>query len=446
MQKASIVKILMVFLLCYNLGCKKGDNESVIIKEVDYYVAPDGDDNNPGTILEPWRTWQKAFSTADAGDTVYFRGGVYPSSDENCGGEWFDSRYSGHNGTRDNPICFYNYPGEKPILDGSAKLPSGLINNGILIKFANYMNIKGLKIRNIQMTGPGVIATGMYLLNSNNVIIENMEIYNIGGVAYQITDNDTVYIINSDAHHCCDSLGVIYGDQPYAGGNGDGFQITHSQSIPEDQNDVVYFRGCRAWHVSDDGWGQVFEGYIEYDSCWSINNGHLNGDGNGFKIARAMLPSLPLARTMRNCLAVYNRFSGINENNRGTQSLNMHIYNNVTYKNKWGFLTFTTGANGEPIHGNWYRNNISYQDSSVGWFHGDYEHEYNSWDLSVTITDDDFISVDTAGLTGPRQRDGSLPYLRFLNLTQNSDLIDAGIDVGLPYLGKAPDLGAYERE
>jgi hypothetical protein len=43
-----------------------------------YYVAPTGgSDSNPGTISQPWATWQKAFNTAAAGDTVYFRGGVW---------------------------------------------------------------------------------------------------------------------------------------------------------------------------------------------------------------------------------------------------------------------------------------------------------------------------------------------------------------------------------
>ncbi|HPM03456.1 MAG TPA: hypothetical protein PK816_14960, partial [Candidatus Cloacimonadota bacterium] len=45
-------------------------------------MAPTGgSDTNPGTKDRPWATWQKAFNSAIAGDTVYFRGGVwYPAS------------------------------------------------------------------------------------------------------------------------------------------------------------------------------------------------------------------------------------------------------------------------------------------------------------------------------------------------------------------------------
>jgi hypothetical protein len=37
-----------------------------------------------------------------------------------------------------------------------------------------------------------------------------------------------------------------------------------------------------------------------------------------------------------------------------------------------------------------------------------------------------------------------LPVLPFLHLTAQSPLIDKGTNVGLPYVGKAPDLGAFE--
>jgi hypothetical protein len=68
----------------------------------------------------------------------------------------------------------------------------------------------------------------------------------------------------------------------------------------------------------------------------------------------------------------------------------------------------------------------------------------NSWNAPFQATEADFLSVDTTGLRGPRKPDGSLPDLPFLHLVQGSDLIDAGTDVGLPFNGPAPDLGAFE--
>jgi hypothetical protein len=62
----------------------------------------------------------------------------------------------------------------------------------------------------------------------------------------------------------------------------------------------------------------------------------------------------------------------------------------------------------------------------------------------VTVSSDDFLSVDEALAEAVRQADGSLPNVDFMRLAAGSDLIDAGTDVGLPYNGSAPDLGAFE--
>jgi hypothetical protein len=69
----------------------------------------------------------------------------------------------------------------------------------------------------------------------------------------------------------------------------------------------------------------------------------------------------------------------------------------------------------------------------------------NSWNLiTVTASITDFISLDENLAKAPRQADGSLPDNGFARLVAGSDLIDQGVDVGLPYCGAAPDLGAFE--
>jgi hypothetical protein len=52
--------------------------------------------------------------------------------------------------------------------------------------------------------------------------------------------------------------------------------------------------------------------------------------------------------------------------------------------------------------------------------------------------------VSTSGWDAPRQADGNLPVLPNLRPTAGSTLIDKGVNVGLPYSGSAPDLGAFE--
>lgn len=83
--------------------------------------------------------------------------------------------------------------------------------------------------------------------------------------------------------------------------------------------------------------------------------------------------------------------------------------------------------------------------------------ENNSWNLEINLTDDDFVSLEDPSMTvtgqdlsklpgmlGPRNADGSLPDVDFLKLKANSQMIDKGENVGLPFVGSAPDLGAFE--
>lgn len=70
--------------------------------------------------------------------------------------------------------------------------------------------------------------------------------------------------------------------------------------------------------------------------------------------------------------------------------------------------------------------------------------QFNSWDLGLTPSESDFVSVSDAGFMGPRNADGSLPNLDFMKLREQSQMMDRGVDVGIAFEGTAPDLGAFE--
>ncbi len=74
------------------------------------------------------------------------------------------------------------------------------------------------------------------------------------------------------------------------------------------------------------------------------------------------------------------------------------------------------------------------------------DHSYNTWN-GIGVTAADFVDIDMETLyedaTASRNADGSRPEIG-LELAPNSDLIDAGIDVGLPFHGAAPDLGPFD--
>jgi hypothetical protein len=100
------------------------------------------------------------------------------------------------------------------------------------------------------------------------------------------------------------------------------------------------------------------------------------------------------------------------------------------------------------------RNNIGYPNKNTNMTGVDTM--FNSWDLSITPATTDFASttdpsvnmtgmqIEGMGALGPRQADGSLPNVDFMHLSATSRFIDKGTDVKLPFVGAAPDLGAYE--
>ncbi len=87
-----------------------------------YYVSPNGDDANPGTVSQPFRTIQKARGAVRAqnqsmtGDiTVYLRKGTYELEETLL----FEPRDSGTNG---HQVIYRSYPGETASLCGGKRI------------------------------------------------------------------------------------------------------------------------------------------------------------------------------------------------------------------------------------------------------------------------------------------------------------------------------------
>ncbi|MCB0117867.1 MAG: right-handed parallel beta-helix repeat-containing protein [Anaerolineales bacterium] len=72
-----------------------------------YYVSMSGNDDNPGTLDQPWLTIKKAVETLTAGDLVYIRAGQY----EGLQGGWVFR----NSGTQAQSITIANYPGEQVV-------------------------------------------------------------------------------------------------------------------------------------------------------------------------------------------------------------------------------------------------------------------------------------------------------------------------------------------
>ncbi|MBM0105004.1 carbohydrate-binding protein [Steroidobacter sp. S1-65] len=411
----------------------------------DYYVAPGGSNSNPGTIDRPFASLQKAIDVAQPGDLVYVRGGVYnitnpaiPSAGINF---WKSGSSDG------NRIRYFAYPGERPVLDFSNLRiqPDPEYTFGVLVS-GSYLHLKGFEIRNVPMntrSNTGVRVGGDAYRN----IFELLDIHHIQGTGMFIhTTRGGHLILNSDSHDNYDPRSH-QGD----GQNGDGFGV-HYQTA----GDVTVFRGCRAWWNSDDGWDFISQEVpVIVENSWAMGSGYINsgtaraqdGNGAGFKIGSS---KTGIRHVVRNNLAWGNRSQGFYANHSAGGN---DWFNNTSYNNgvQYDLLASSWDANGNRTDGviltgdkvHRMRNNIGYPNSNRN-MQG-VQSSFNTWDLGLAPASSDFESLSDSGFMGPRNTDGSLPNLNFLKLRAGSRMIDRGTNVGLPYSGAAPDLGAYER-
>ena len=442
-KNTGIKKIFLISLFFLSWSCLMAKT---------YYVAPPtatpaGNDSNPGTKDKPWATWNKAFTSAEAGDTVFFRGGIYEKNT-------YGSLSVKNSGSAGNFIVFSNYPNEEPILDCDGYIPPAQYNEIIYPSGKSYIKFIGLTVRNVHQR-PGIFGEikAFYFYEGTEIYAINCKAYNIEGTAFCSMFNASDgnhYFINCDASYAID----YFSPSGYIGGRGTGFRSDNAWRA----TGHTYLKGCRAWNCSDQGLS-LGNCYSEVVGCWSFSNGWgETGDGHGVKLGWVDFPFYGLRRVVTNCLFAYNSYSGMTTNDADYADVcEMNIYNNTCYKNgdnrfsvAYGFIVLNTIGKDEKELLRTFKNNISYDNKSgpiVIASGALYTHDHNNWDIPLTLTDADFLSLDSTGMSGPRKPDGSLPDLNgFLKLKASSKAIDAGVDVGLPYFGKAPDLGAYEYE
>ncbi|MCB9207073.1 MAG: right-handed parallel beta-helix repeat-containing protein [Ignavibacteriales bacterium] len=376
------------------------------------FVSPDGNDTNSGTIDSPLASIVEAMNLIQPQDTIYLLAGVYKVSEKIS---------ITKNGYADSLYCLFGYNGERALLDFSS-MEVNSSNRGISLS-GTYWHIYGIDVK-------GAGDNGMHVSGSFNRI-EFCTFYENNDTGLQIgngaSDNQ---IINCDSYFNADP----------GQGNADGF----APKLDVGSNN--YFYGCRAWQNSDDGWDGYMRGNDDVstilENCWSFKNGYLksgnasSGNGNGFKLGGSDDKTLMHNFTLKNCVAFDNRIKGFDQNNNKGS---MILYNCTAYRNGTNYSIVSTLNDGKIAN---VTNSISL--GNYGTLDNFVEQQTNSWFTPFTVTEEDFISIDTLGVRGPRKSDGSLPDINFLHLANGSDLIDAGIDVGISFIGTTPDLGAFE--
>jgi hypothetical protein len=408
-----------------------------------YYVAPNGNDSAAGTQSAPWASIARAQSVATAGDTVYFRGGTYAYTRANstCASRTarVDAITLNKSGASGNPIRYWAHPGEKPIFNFSAMRDDCRIK-GFNVT-GNHLHLKGLEVTGVpQNNNLNAESWGIWISGSNNTF-EQINTHHHMGTGLFINGGGGNLVLNTDSH---DNYDPRSSDGP--GENADGFG---SHYTPAGRPANV-FRGCRAWWNADDGYDLISTySPVTIENSWAWRNGYVpgtttpSGNGAGFKVGGfgADYDAGAVKHTVRFSVAFLNKSQGFYSNHHPVAN---DYFNNTGFGNRTNFDMRGINSSGASVGRGNLRNNIAYNGTATANMTGTTA-SHNSWDLGVPLSDAQFQSVSTSGWDAPRQADGSLPVLPHLRLAANSTLIDKGTNVGLPYTGSAPDLGAFEQ-
>lgn len=409
----------------------------------------------------PWLTVRHAAEVMGPGDVTCVRAGVYIEA-----GITF-----GTTGVPGSPITLAGYPGEEAILDGTGVtdlLPGIWIDSG-----KGYLVIEGLTIRNMPWSGigsdpqtsapyPGLVIrdcdlygngwSGIDLAAAEGFLVEGVQAHdnafyglNIGAsedgllpstdgevrdsAFYDHTGEEGHGLAINQGHDITLSgietygnriHGVDISDMPKAGDLSYGIVVegcsSHDNgvagfSINSDSHHVV-FRRNRAW--------QNETGFLCYEGCWHVEWYHNVAVGNsdaGFRVQA----DLGLYGTPGDSLLVFK--------------------NNI--------------AQGNGLPGSYERPGLVVEGD--GW---QAVIEHNDWS-GGTDGDDLVVGLNVVGDAGDIYRasevaqglaGGNLSVdPGFVDaaagdwrLSDDSPLIDRGVDVGLSFCGTAPDLGAFE--
>lgn len=209
----------------------------------DYVVATNGDDGNPGTQSEPWRTLQHAADSVGPGDTVSVRAGDYAGA------------YIESSGTSSQPIVFRAFGDEAPsITEDNPETP-----DGINIEGASYVTVQGFTLN-------GRSRAGIRAATCDHVTIRDNKVDGSGkwGIFTAFCDDiviDHNIAANTDEQH--------------------GIYVSNSGDRPIVRNNTIYGNTQAGIHmngdVSNGGDGVISNALVENNVIWDNGTGGASG-------------------------------------------------------------------------------------------------------------------------------------------------------------------------
>lgn len=419
----------------------------VLANDDGYYVSPTGSDVNPGTMSAPWKTLQYAVDHVPDGSTIHIRGGEYSG---------FTITGSG--------IKLSSYPAEVVHVrgDGSNTYTTRILNS-------DHISISGIRFHDNQKQ----YSAGVYVENSTYITLENNSFYNHRGFGIVTKNVSNVLINNNDLYDNANAIEIRYGSDGVVIKN----NAIHHNSRPVDGGrgaiGVTFYRttgpvtaiGNHLWenHTTDqpDPGGAAFEiyaggnvtmtGNVMWENETVLETG-TDGQASCSNITftrnvayRVNRQQGLILRCASNSLFAHNTFDGLDEyvfylthfdGEYGGSVEGLKILNNVAVNGRVYSIETDLPASVEINH------NLVYNPGSSA-VRGDYlayvKGEGNTKDLLVfqAWTGYDLQSISYPPLFVD-------PLNRNYRLQPISLAIDMGKYIGEPFIGAAPDAGAFE--
>lgn len=410
---------------------------------VAYYVAPNGNDANPGTLESPWATVQHAADVMQPGNVAYLRAGVYTEAVATV-----------RSGTASGDIVFAAYTGEHPILDGTGVDA----NNGFIVAH-DYIVLDGLTIRNFN-------ENGIWMEQAAFPYLVDCEVYDVTyGIGASNGTHDSVFdhVVahdfdlygfdaspgNADCYN-----GIFWQCLAHTGRdpeqNVDGFALGHGT-----QHDFTLYRchtygvydgfdissrdtrleRCSAHDCSNAGF-KIWQDAVTLVNCLSYENGNANleldWDGQ------------PGTVTVQNCTLVGSDTFNIWIENPGDA---LHLYNTIMAGGR-GIGLVTEQQDASLYQGDY---NL-FQNETPRAFVIGYEDEYSTQQLASWQA---ATGQDAHSLTASTVAELFIyPTVFNYHLATNSPAVDQGSSSGAPTndydgtarpQGSGVDIGAFER-
>lgn len=358
----------------------------------EHWISPTGDDEDPGTLAEPWRTPNKALSwlnsSGSPGDVIWARGGT--TLDKNVQSVLTKSGLSG------NPILIQNWQSEVPIWDGTNSPVTGYFGQWEID--ADFIDMTGIRFTNAPRMG--------LEFNGSDCNFTRLVSYGHGLSGYYTYSGHNNYF----------SKDIAYDNYSYVPGDADGwgFAGASAQFNTIDQ--------CEIYACGDDGidFWRSQNNTIKRSVVYNMNRA---GEGNGIKLGDEYADPATQNNRAEQCLVWDCKAAGCTSNGGG----GLWFVNNTVYDCVYGFSNNDNPGDAREGTNKYYNNGAYGNTNNYGAWGSSPTQDKNSWNLDPPSPNPLWIGTDDSN------------WDTFLAIPVNSPWKDAGGSYGI-----FDDIGALE--